>query len=259
MIPAALAYAFTAAAHSLEISEPCSVSEALKEAQSLEWKDAIEKELNFLWNMGTFTIVDALPPERKAIESHLVFKIKRLGDGSIECYKARLVAQEFSQIPGLDFDETYAPVVKLTSIRILCALAVRLKLHFHHLDVDTAFFNGELDEELYMHLPQGIGEHAGKIVCLLKSIYGLKQAGRIWNQFLDAKIKKMGFKRIHADFCIYILKKDGYICIIAVYIDDIGVLCNDLVFIACVKKWISRHFKIKDLGPMKLLLGIYIC
>ena len=102
--------------------------------------------------MGTFVIVDVLPPECKAIGLCLVFKIKQLGDGSIECYKAQLVAQGFSQISGLDFNETFAPVVKLTSIYILYALAVRLKLHFHHLNVDTAFLNGDLDEELYMHL-----------------------------------------------------------------------------------------------------------
>jgi hypothetical protein len=257
-IPAALAYAFTAAAHSLGISEPRTISEALKGAQCTEWKEAIDKELNSLWNMGTFVIVENLPSGQKAIGSRLVFKIKWLGDGSIERYKARLVAQGFSQIPGLDFDETFAPVVKLTSVRVLCALAVRLKLHFHHLDVDTAFLNGDLDEELYMRLPQGIGEHSGKIVRLLKSIYGLKQAGRIWNILLDAELGKMGFKRIHADFCIYILKDGDYLCIIAVYVDDIGILCNDLIFMARIKKRIARHFKIKDLGPMTLLLGIQI-
>ena len=87
--------------------------------------------------------------------------------------------KRFSQVPGMDFDETFAPVVKLTSICVLCTLAVTLNLQFHHLDVNTAFLNGILKEEIYMHLPQGVGPNPGKIVQLLCSIYGLKQASQV--------------------------------------------------------------------------------
>lgn len=138
--------------------------------------------------------------------------------------------QGFSQLPGLDFDETFVPIVKLTSIHVLYVLAVHLQLHFHHLDVDTAFLNGELDEKIYMRLLQGIGADSGKIVHLKKSLYGLKQASCVQNLLLDKVLGQMGFHRIHADFCIYLYHKDGHICFVAIYVDDIGVLCNDLVF-----------------------------
>lgn len=155
-------------------------------------------------------------------------------------------------------DETFAPVVKLTSIHVLCALAVRLQLHFHHLDVDTAFLNGDLKEELYMRLPQGIGANSGKLVRLLRSIYGLKQASRVWNQLLDAELEKLGFRRIHADYCIYILRKGKKVCFLAVYVDDMGILCNDLTFMEKQKKLIGQRFKIKDLGPVRQLLALAI-
>ena len=93
----------------------------------------------------------------------------------------------------MDFDETFAPVVKLTPIHVLCALAVTLNLHFHHLDVNTAFLNGILKEEIYMCFPQGVGPNSGKIVRLLRSIYGLKQASRVWNELLDHELGKLDF------------------------------------------------------------------
>ena len=148
--------------------------------------------------------------------------------------------------------------VKLTSIRVLCALAVTLNLHFHHLDVDTAFLNGILKEEIYMHLPQGVGPNSGKIVWLLRSIYGLKQASRVWNELLDHELGKLDFRRINADYCIYILQEGDFVVFLAVYIDDMGLLCNNLDFMQKIKDHISKIFKIKDLGAISQLLGLAI-
>jgi len=161
-------------------------------------------------------------------------------------------------MPGVDFDETFAPVVKLTSIQILCALAVRLKLYFHHLDVDVAFLNGPLEEELYMRLPEGAGINSGKIVQLLHSIYGLKQASRVWNELLDAALKEIGYTHIHADFCIYVFQDGDSICFLAVYVDDMGLLGNNLNVMDEHKKKLGKCFKIKDLGDIKQILGIAI-
>ena len=166
----------------------------------------------------------------------------------IEWYKVRLVARGFTQMPGIDFDQVFSPNVKLTSICILCSLAVCLQLHFHHLDVDTAFLNSKLQEELYMCLPHGIGEYSNRLVCLCCSIYSLKQASCVWNQLLDSKLKTMGFCRIHADHCIYILCQKGYIVFLAVYVDDMGLLSNDLTFMQKIKDKIGQCFHIKDLG-----------
>ena len=127
----------------------------------------------------------------------------------------------------MDFDETFTPVVKLTSVHILCALALLLKLHFHHIDVDTAFLNGILQKEIYMCLPEGIGLNSGKFFHLLHSIYGLKQ---VWNELLNTELRKLGFKQITADYCIYVYCKGKEICFMAVYIDDMGMLASDLHF-----------------------------
>ena len=207
---------------------------------------------------GKYTLViDDLPKGRKAVSSKLVFWVKQNVDGSIECFKACLVAHGYSQVPGMDFDETFAPVVKLMSIWILWALASLLKLHFYHLDVDTAFLNSILQEEIYMHLPQGIGLNSGKFVHLLHSIYGLKQASWVWNELLNTELK-LGFKQITADYCIYVYCKGKEICFLAVYVDDMGMLASDLHFIEKLKKLIGEVFKIKDLGPIKQLLGVAI-
>ena len=120
-----------------------------------------------------------------------------------------------------------------------------LKLHFYHLDVNTAFLNGILQEEIYMHLPQGIGLNSGKFFCLLRSIYGLKQASRVWNELLDTELGKLGFKRITADYCIYVYREGKEICFLAVYVDDMGMLTSDLHFMKKLKKLIGEVFKIK--------------
>jgi hypothetical protein len=168
------------------------------------------------------------------------------------------VAKGYYQMPGIDFDETFAPVVKLTSIRVLCALATRLGLHFHHLDVETAFLNGKLDVELYLRLPKDCGNCSGQLGHLFRSLYGLKQASRIWNELLDEELLKLGYKRIHADYCIYVFRRGNVICFLAVYVDDMGLLSNDLKMMAEHKFLLSQRFKIKDLGPVKQLLGIAI-
>ena len=256
---AEIALAFAASsASSAGYKEPTTLREALDSPDAEQWKQAIEKEVQALQDMGTFTVIDDLPKERKAVSSKLVFRVKRNADGSIERFKARLVARGYSQVPGMDFDETFAPVVKLTSIRILCALTLLLKLHLHHLDVDTAFLNGILQEEIYMRLPQGIGLNSGKFVRLLRSIYGLKQASRVWNELLDTELGKLGFKRITADYCIYVYRKGKEICFLALYVDDMGMLASDLHFMKKLKKLIGEVFKIKDLGPIKQLLGVAI-
>jgi len=254
---AEIAFTFAAAAHS-NPSEPQTFREAMQSPEAKFWTQAIQKEIQSLEDMGTFETVNTLPTGRKAIGSKLVFRIKHNTDGSIERYKARLVAKGFLQMPGIDFDETFAPVVKLTSIRIMCALAVRLKLHFHHLDVDTAFLNSPLQEEIYMRMPEGSGEHEGKIVRLHRSLYGLKQASRVWNELLDTELQKIGYIRIHADFCIYVYREGETILFLAVYVDDMGLLGNNLDAMQSHKRLLNKQFKIKDLGNIKQILGIAI-
>jgi len=144
---AKIALAFAASSTSFAgYIKPIILHKALESPDAKQWKQAVKKKAQALQNIGTSTVIDDLPKERKAISSKLVFWVKQNTDGFIKCFKARLVAHSYSQVPGMDFDKTFMPVVKLTSICILCALTSLFKLHFHHLNVNTAFFNHILQE-----------------------------------------------------------------------------------------------------------------
>ena len=140
----------------------------------------------------------------------------------MERYKARLVAQGFSQKYGQDYDETFSPVVRFESLRMIIALSVQRCLKVHQMDVTTAFLNGELNDEVYMKQPEGyVVKGKENLVCKLKkSIYGLKQSPRCWNSVLDQFLKKIGFVQATSDPCLYIAS-EGELFLIAVYVDDI--------------------------------------
>ena len=154
----------------------------------------MEREMESLKKHDVWELVD-LPPGKKAIGSKWVYKVKTNADGSIERYKARLVAQGYNQKFGADYDETFCPVVRQESLRLLMAMSVQQGLEMHHVDVNTAFLNGTLEEEVYLRQPKGFVKNEEKnLVCKLKkSLYGLKQSSRCWNVTLDAHLKSMGF------------------------------------------------------------------
>ncbi|PKI37562.1 hypothetical protein CRG98_042033 [Punica granatum] len=138
------------------------------------------KEIAALESNGTWTI-EYLPPGKRPIDCKWVYKIKRRADGSVERYKARLVAKGFTQVEGVDFNETFAPVAKLVTVRCLLAVAVAKGWEIHQMDVNNAFLHGDLDEEVYMRLPPGYSSQRSGVVCRLrKSLYGLRQASRNW-------------------------------------------------------------------------------
>ena len=168
-------------ANSANTTEPTTYKEAVESPENEKWKTAMQSEYDSLMKNETWKLVK-LPENRDAIGSKWVFKIKRNADGSIDRYKARLVAQGYSQKEGIDFEETFSPVARFTSIRTILALANELNLEVHQMDVQTAFLHGKLSEEIYMEQPRGF-EKAGSenLVCKLeKGLYGLKQASRCW-------------------------------------------------------------------------------
>ena len=186
-----------------------------------EWIGAMSSEMDSLHDNDVWDLVE-LPKGQKVVGSKWVFKLKRNEDGSVERCKARLVAQGYSQEKGLNYDETFSPVVKSESIRSVIALASKNDLKMHQLDVTMAFLNGELEEEVYVEQTEGFAvEGQEHLVCKLnRSLYGLKQSPRCWNQTLHTQVIVMAFKQTPSDPCIYTSLSDG-LCVLAVYADDI--------------------------------------
>ena len=243
-----------------EHTDPSSVSEARSAPDRLEWENAMETEMRSLLSNKVWELVEP-PPNRKIVGSKWVFKRKIDADGIVECYKARLVAQGCTQKFGLDYEETFSPVIRFESIRFLLAVGAQHKLHLHQMDVSTAFLHGELTEEVYMRQPEGFIE-SGKehLVChLQRSIYGLKQSPRCWNHTLDSRLKEMGFTQAPSDPCLYVESdSEGEMFIVAVYVDDIILGGKSESKLMEVKKELSKTFEMKDLGPLHHFLGVKI-
>lgn len=244
--------------------EPTTFNEAINGENSLQWKDAVKSEYESLMKNDTWQLVD-LPPGRNLVGSKWIFKIKRNADDSINRYKARLVAQGFSQKEGSDYNEVFAPVAKYNSIRVLLALVNSLNLDLHQMDVKTAFLNGKLDEEIYMAQPEGcVDESKPNMVCKLKkSLYGLKQAAHCWNVEIDTFLKESDYKQSTADLCMYIKtqsSKNGQssFIILALYVDDILIASNDNQMLKDEKENLSKRFEVEDLGCAKYCLGMLI-
>jgi len=178
-------------------------------------------------------------------------------DGSIERYKARLVAKGFTQTYGIDYSETFAPVAKLNTVRILLSLAANRDWPLHQLDVKNAFLNGNLEEEVYMDIPPGFENKFGSNVCKLnKSLYGLKQSPRAWFEKFTQSMKKQGYIEGHANHTLFTkISCNGKIAVLIVYVDDIVLTGDDTVEMAGVKEKLAVDFEIKDLGSMRYLVA----
>jgi Reverse transcriptase (RNA-dependent DNA polymerase) len=176
----------------------------------------MQEELDSLKRHGTYKRVDELAPGRKAVGYKWVFKLKLNPDNSIAQYKARLVAKGYSQVPGQDFTETTIPVARLASHRALLSLAAKMNLEAYHLDIETAFLNGTLDEEIYMKAPDGFNTGNRGVWRLLKSLYGLKQVSHVWNKLLDSTLWKLRFNRCSKDTCVYLYRSGDTFIILAV-------------------------------------------
>ncbi|TFY78270.1 hypothetical protein EWM64_g5745 [Hericium alpestre] len=240
--------------------EPRTVDEAKASGEWPQWEAAIEDELGRMKKMGTWELAEK-PPGANVVGSWWVFKIKRDASGAIAKYKARLVAQGFSQIPGVDYTDTFAPVAKLSSIRILAALAARFDWELHQMDVKNAYLNGDLEEEIFMKQPPGFptpGQEQ-KVCHLFKPIYGLKQAGRRWYKKLCAAFLDMGFARSSVDHSVFFRHgPNGEIAIVAVSVDDLAIAANSVDEMSHIKSALKLKFEMTDLGEIHWLLGLEI-
>lgn len=241
-----------------EIPEPETFDEALSSPHAKEWKLATDSEYQSLIDNDTWDLVE-LPEGRTAVGCKWVFKVKYNGEGKVERFKSRLVAKGYSQRQGLDFEETFSPVVRFSSIRTLLALAIQKDMIVHQMDVVTAFLNGELDEEIYMQQPDGY-QVSGKenLVCRLKkSLYGLKQAPRCWNRALREFMMQAGFVQSNADPCVFI-RLDEHTTIVAVYVDDLILITDVIEVMLETKELLSERFRMKDMGQLHYCLGVNI-
>jgi hypothetical protein len=199
------------------------------------------------------------PPGAKVIASMWVFDIKHNADGSVGRHKGRLVAKGFAQRPGFDYNETFAPTFRQSSLRIITALAVQKKLHMRSVNITAAFTHGDLVETIYMRQPEGFHVGDPDDVCVLdKALYGLKQAARQWNLKLHAAFIEMGFKRLDSDRSIYLYVRGDIQIIISVYVDDITFVSENESALDAAVLELSKQFKLQDLGPTRFLLGIEI-
>jgi hypothetical protein len=241
----------------MDEDEPKMLNEAINHPQHGEqWKEAIQAEYDSIMKNQTW-ILTPRPKDRQIVSSKWIFKYKYDESGSIIRFKARLVARGFSQVYGVDYFDTYVPVAKHQSIRILFAIAAAEGLEIHQMDVITAFLAGDVIEVIYMEQPEGFKQGNNDLVCQLrKGLYGLKQGARAWNQKIRRYLKSIGFEQTHSDHCVYINKDTDVI--LALWVDDLIIFSKNTSAIEEVKDQLRKEFEMKDLGELKYFLGIQV-
>ncbi|CAJ2655949.1 unnamed protein product [Trifolium pratense] len=236
---------------------PTSLSEALFDRK---WKQAMDLEMEALDKNNTWELV-SLPNGKKPVGCKWVYTVKYKADGSIERYKARLVAKGFTQTYGIDYSETFAPVAKMNTVRVILSLAANYNWNLQQFDVKNAFLHGELEEEIYMDVPPGYREDiAASTVCKLKkALYGLKQSPRAWFGRFTKVMVGLGFKQSQGDHTLFVKhSKSGGVTVLLVYVDDIIVTGDNEEEQQMLSQHLAKEFEIKTLGKLKYFLGIEV-
>nr|GEV87349.1 zinc finger, CCHC-type [Tanacetum cinerariifolium] len=216
--------------------------------------------MDYIMGNNTWVLTD-LPPGCKPLGRKWIFKRKLKVDGTVEKFKAKLVIQGFKQKSGIDYFDTYALMARISTIRLMIAMTSMHNLIIHHMDVKTAFLNGDLEEEVYMNQPLGfiMSENENKVCKLIKSLYRLKQAPNQWHQNFKEVVLSNGYLLNQADKCVY-SKFDASDkgVIICLYVDDMLIFSTDQVQVDLTKEFLSSRLSIKDIGEADVILGIRI-
>jgi len=216
------------------------------------------EEIRALKQNRTWTIED-LPRGKKPITCKWVYKVKYKSDGTIERFKARLMVKGDHQLEGFDFNKTFAHVAKMSTVRTFLTVAVAQRWELHQMDVNNAFLHGDLEEEVYMHMPPGFSSSSPtKVWRLRKSLYGLRQAPRQWFAKLSATLAHHAFVRSYTDYSLFTYHKGKVFLALLVYVDDIILTGNGPQACSEFKTYLNNCFRIKDLGPLKYFLGIEV-
>jgi hypothetical protein len=243
----------TVAAGETEPFEPKNLHQAKNDTSWLEWERAMLEEVDSLKQNKTWEIVDP-PKDRRVLSGKWVFKLKRGPHGEVLRHKSRWVVRGFTQEDGIDYDETFASVVKPMSYKALFAIGAALDLEIEQMDVKTAFLYGHIDHEIYVEQPHHMTDGTPRVCKLRKALYGLKQAPRIWYQTLTNLLRNLGFEPITADLGIFV-RSNMYI---AVYVDDLLIVGPSIAEIKKIKRSLRNRFQMTDLGPCSYYLGISI-
>jgi hypothetical protein len=239
---------------------PATYEEAMLHSDRLEWLTAMKKELGIMTEMKVYKLT-SLPEGRRAIGNWWVLEFKEDDKGG-PVFKARLVAQGFSQIPGIDYGATFALVIKTASLRLIAVIACKNGWDLNSFDAKRAFLWGVLKEELYMRQPKGFEEGDWRIQVwrMLRTIYGLKQSAMEWYEEVRAVMTELGFSHCAVDHTVFlfdkVLSSTHTICIIGFHVDDGLGTSNSSPFLAFIKQKIDQRFRIKDMGPVRKCLGI---
>lgn len=236
-----------------------SLEEALQGAEKNQWLLAVKEELQCFKDNNAWELVDMPTDNKTVVKCKWVLRKKLDNDNKVR-YRARLVAKGYMQKKNVDYSDTFSPVVRHSTLRLLFALSVKLNLDVTHLDVTTAFLNGDLDETIYMQPPECLldAQTNNKVLKLNRAIYGLKQSSRAWYKKVDDCLVNIGYKRSRLEPCLYTKNIGDKKTIVTLYVDDFFVFSNDDVECNNLKKVLASKFKIKDLGQVKNCLGMTV-
>ena len=236
---------------------PESYEEAIASDNSNDWQLAMQSEYKALCENETFDSVDK--PNKKVVGGRWVF-CKKNDENGIEIFKARYVAKGFSQVQNIDYGETFSPTAKLTSVRVVLQAAINQDMKLYQLDVKTAYLNAPIDYEIYMKQPKGFQQYDKNgrelVWKLRKSLYGLKQSGRMWNHCLHNFLVENQFTQLISDNCIYVRGEGKEKVILIVWVDDLVIATACSQSANSIKKQLSLKFKMKDFGMLSNFLGI---
>jgi hypothetical protein len=249
-------YPFLGYHSSFPESEPSCYSKAASDSR---WQAAMTAEFDALISNGTWSLCPR-PQNQHVIPNKWVYKIKRKADGLVERFKARLVAKGFEQQAGIDYIDTFSPVIKPATIWLLLALAVNFDWPIRQLDISNAFLHGSLTEDVYMEQPQGFVDKAHpNLVCKLhKAIYGLKQAPRAWYTRLSQFLLDLGFIASLVDTALFLHISVHVKVFLLIYVDNIIVIGTHPHVINALITRMQHKFPVKDLGPLSYFLGIQV-
>lgn len=237
-------------------NEPSSYKQALEDENREKWMCAMKEEYESLIKNNTWELVER-PVNQKIVDNKWVYRVKEKTKNSPMRFKARLCARGFTQQHGVNYFETFSPVVRFTSIRIILAIAAQRRMCIKQFDIKTAFLNGELKEEVYMEQPIGFSDGTNKVCRLKASLYGLKQASRCWNEKFSKFIKLFGFRQCKADPCVYVSRKNGALTMLAIHVDDGLIAGENQSDVKSVIKYLGEHFEIKEMD-IGCFLGLEI-